>query len=349
MVYIQVSICHPNLLPPFFSPPCLFSHLLTLHTQNHVAQSRMPQIPGAIPRFANGLRSIPGGPGTIPNSLGAGVPPHPGHPNQSQNAHPMPNGIGPTGPGQQPAGQPQGLPQQQAPGQQHPPQAPPSLGFPPHAPQQQPQPNGIPGHGRPPMQGQPGRPPMPFYQSPTMAHQQPGGATVPYPGPGPMVNAGMPPNMYSQPHMRSGMLPPGAPNGVGGATAGSPGFSQGNVGTGSRAPTPAQPSGSSITQPSPSMAHRTVAATPPSFGGPSGMSVPGGQRPPFDQQVNQLNAEISKIDTATINELRQELHLGNKDTLAMSIDEKVRHGSAPVSFLSSLRELISASSSTRLN
>ncbi|KAL5513334.1 hypothetical protein ACEPAH_3733 [Sanghuangporus vaninii] len=296
-----------------------------VYIQNHVAQSRMPQVPGAMPRYPNGLRSIPGVPGTmptVPNSLGAGVPPHSGHPNHLQSAHAMPNGIGPAGPGQQPPGQPQGLPQQQTPGQQPPPQAPLPLGFPAHVQQQHPQPNGIPGHGRPPMQGQPGRPPLPFYPSPTMAHQQPGGASGPYPGPGPMGNAGIPPNMYSQPHMR-GMLPPGAPNGVGGSVAGSPRFSQGNVGAGSRAPTPAQSSGSGITQPSPSMAHRSVAATPPNFGGPSGMSVPGGRGPAFDQ-VTQLTAELSKIDTATINELRQELGLGNKDTTTMSMEEKSR-------------------------
>ncbi|EJD08563.1 MFS general substrate transporter [Fomitiporia mediterranea MF3/22] len=285
-----------------------------LYMQNHMAaQARMHQ----LTRYPNNVRVMPGAPGAmqaVPNSLGAGAPPpHPGHPSQPSNAHPMPNGVGPTPTGQQQGGQPQGQGPhpQQAPTTQQPSQAP--LGFPSHVQQHQPQANGVPALGRAPMTapgaGQPGRTGMPYF-SPTMAHQQTGGPPPPYPG----HASGVPPNMYPQ-HMR-GMPPPGAPNGVPGA-AGSPNFPQGAAGSGSRAPTPAQPAGSGITQPSPSMQHRSVPATPPNFGG---MSVPPGRGPPFEQ----INMELSKIDPATLNELRQELNLGNKDPAAMTLDEKNR-------------------------
>lgn len=305
---------------------------MLLVKQNHSAQARMHQVPGMMQRYPNGaLPGVPGAMRTIPNSLAPGAPP--GHPNQLPNAHTMPNGIGPAPPGQQQPGQPQGQgphPQQTpGSGQQQPPQVPTPLGFPAHIQQQQqnqPQPNGVPGHGRPSIagQGHTGRPQMPFYQSPTMAHPQAGatsGPPPPYSGPGPL-GGGLPPNMYPQQHMR-GMLPPGGPNGVNGV-AGSPGFPQGSAGTGSRAPTPAQTTGGSITQPSPSMGHRAVPATPPSFGGgSSGVAVPGGRGPPFDQ-IAQLSPELQKIDPATMNELRQELGLGNKEPSAMTLDERVR-------------------------
>lgn len=108
------------------------------------------------------------------------------------------------------------------------------------------------------------------------------------------------------------MLPPGAPNGVGG----SPGF-QGPPGAGSRAATPAQSGGAGITNPSPSITHRAVPATPPNFGGPTGM---GGRGLPFEQ----MNAEIQKIDPAILNELRGELGFGNREITTLNFDEKVR-------------------------
>ena len=73
-----------------------------------------------------------------------------------------------------------------------------------------------------------------------------------------------------------------------------------------------------MTQPSPSMANRTVPHTPPSFGGPQGMGA--GRGVPFEH----MNAEILRIDPQTLNELRQELGLGNKEITSMSVDEKVR-------------------------
>ena len=77
-----------------------------------------------------------------------------------------------------------------------------------------------------------------------------------------------------------------------------------------------------MTQPSPSMAHRTVPHTPPSFGGPQAMGAPSGASRglPFEQ----MTAEIMRIDPQILNELRQELGLGNKDVMSMSVDEKVR-------------------------
>lgn len=279
----------------------------------------------------NGVRNMPGmgAPGVAGPGPSGGIPGHNVPPNASQqhpHGHGMPNGIGPSL--QNP---PQGQPSQQQ--QQN--QAPP-LGFPGHV---QHQLNGVtpqsgprgPIPGQPPAPGQHARTPG-FYQSPTMAHPHTPTASgpSPYPVPGPGPNA-IPPNGYPNPPQgMRGMPPPGAhPNGV--ANAASPGFVQG--GSGSRAPTPSQnmaqgPPGS-MTHPSPGMANRNAPQTPPNFGGPQGMGGPNGRGgPPFDQTLH----EFSRIDPKTMNELRNELGIGNKEPAQMSMDERVTR-SPPLAFI----------------
>lgn len=114
--------------------------------------------------------------------------------------------------------------------------------------------------------------------------------------------------------MPNGVLPPQFVPGAGGAVpAGS-----------SRAPTPAGPNGA-LTQPSPSLVHRTIPqpAGGPTFGGAVQQPAPppGAARgPPFESMLS----ELSKIDSQTMHELRSELNLGNKNVTQMTLDEQQR-------------------------
>lgn len=167
----------------------------------------------------------------------------------------------------------------------------------------------------------------------------PTGAGATHPGPyggAAMGSLGMPPpgvpmGMGSYPYMRAGMQPLGT-NGVPSGSIGPQGQVHGSQGyghpmaSGVRVPTPAMQGGQGQ-GPLQSGSHGPIPSvprqTPPQFGGPGGLggaSVPVGGRPPsFDA----VSAEFGRIDPQTLGRLKSEVGLGNKDTNALTGEDKV--------------------------
>lgn len=140
----------------------------------------------------------------------------------------------------------------------------------------------------------------PSFQSPTMAHSPQNSATAPGQQPLPMGQLGPSPHM---PHMQRGgnMLPPNGAQGPQQAP-----YQQQQRPTSRTASPSNMPS--NMTQPSPSM----------------GARQPPGNMPNAAQQDAALMNELSKIPANHLNSLKQELGMGDKDTRALSLEDKVR-------------------------
>ena len=256
----------------------------------------------------------PGMPPTPMNFAGMGV--HPGGP-----PPPQPNGVpGPGGP------------QQPQPGQQ--------MQFAMMSGQQRPMMNGM-----PPQRGGPNPNGGPPFQSPTMGHahspqhnpgiapqQQGQPGQQQQPGQAPMAQLGG--NPGPSPHlMNRGMLPPPPQNGVPPPQSQTPGQQQGQLPQGQGPPTPGYqpqqqrpPSRTNTNTPrsgimshaSPSLASRQP---PPPGQGPQQQGgagpIPGGSR------EDAVNTEIMIIPQNTMNVLKTELGLGEKELSSLTMNEKV--------------------------
>ena len=310
------------IVTPMYLPTTLLSsqHQVHQNQHRHALQHRIPGTslqqlpigqqpqPSSIqpqpgPRLPNGIPPRPGlgFSSTVPNGVAGSM--QPGGPTSFPIPGPLPNGLpgqpGPPPPGGVPPVQPQNYPQMHA-GQR------PSLSGPqpPQNPQQPPPSQG----SQPPQQRGQSNGPFP---SPTMAHspQNP-------PGMQPQQHPQQPPPMGQlagpSPHLqhlpRGSMHPPQGMNPVNPQQGPGPGGNPPSASSQfqrspSRAGTPAQGQGGMM-QPSPSMAPRPMPGTAAAV-------------------AESLNAELTHIPPAHLQQLKQEVGIGPKELSALTSLDKV--------------------------